>query len=55
MYNGGAKFTNKPADPNKFSVVYDPVKHKASGWLISGGVYYPLSDSNTLNNPAGCY
>ncbi len=55
VFNGGAKFTNKPADPNKFSVVYDPVRHKASGWLISGGVYYPLADSNTTNNPAGCY
>jgi PKD repeat protein len=55
VYNAGAKFTNKPADPNKFSVVYDPVKHKASGWLISGGVYYPLTDSNTTNNPPGCY
>jgi hypothetical protein len=56
IFNAGAKVTNLPGDPNgSFSVTYDAVKHKASGWLITAmGHYVPLSDPNTTNNPGGC-
>jgi hypothetical protein len=56
VLNNGSKFTSKPGDPISFSVVYDPVQHKAKGWLITdAGVYVPLTDSNTLNNVGGCF
>lgn len=54
VFNGGGKFTSAPGDPNSFSLVYDPVRHKASGWLITGGRYFALTDKNTLDDPAGC-
>jgi hypothetical protein len=54
VFNAGAKFTSAAGDPNSFSLVYDPVRHKASGWLITGGRYFPLADKNTLDDPAGC-
>jgi hypothetical protein len=56
VFNAGGKFTSFPGDPNgSFSVVYDPVRHKASGWLITAaGHYVPLTDKNTLNNPGAC-
>jgi hypothetical protein len=56
IFNAGAKVTSLPGDPNgSFSVTYDAVKHKASGWLITAaGHYVALSDPNTTNNPGGC-
>jgi hypothetical protein len=53
--NGGAKFTNYPGAPVILNITVDPVRHKASGYAISGGVYSQLYDSNTTNNPAGCF
>lgn len=56
VLNAGNKFTSQPGDPISFSVLYDPVQHKAKGWLITNtGVYVPLTDSNTLNNVGGCF
>jgi hypothetical protein len=55
VFNAGAKMTNAAGSPFSFSVTYDPVKHKASGWLVTpGGAYVALSDSDTANNPEGC-
>jgi uncharacterized repeat protein (TIGR03803 family) len=55
VFNAGGKTTSIPGDPVYFSVVYDPVRKTASGWLVTpGGVYVALDDSNTANNPEGC-
>lgn len=54
IFNGGAKISSKAGDPNYFSMTYDPVRKRASGWLVSGGVYSKISDSNTTNDPGGC-
>jgi hypothetical protein len=54
VFNAGGKFTSKPGDSNYFSLVYDPVRHKASGWLITGGRYFKFQDANTLDDPPGC-
>jgi hypothetical protein len=55
VMNGGAKFVNYPGAPVILNITVDPVRHKASGYAISGGVYSQLNDSNTTNNPPGCY
>jgi hypothetical protein len=54
IFNGGAKISSKAGDPNYFSMTYDPVRKRASGWLVSGVVYSKISDSNTANDPGGC-
>jgi hypothetical protein len=53
--NGGAKFTNYAGAPVILNITVDPVRHKATGYAISGGVYSQLNDSNTTNNPPGCF
>jgi hypothetical protein len=55
VMNGGAKFVNFTGAPVILNITIDPVKHKASGYAISGGVYSQLNDINTTNNPPGCF
>jgi PKD repeat protein len=55
VLNNGAKFVNKPGDPNILNVTIDPLKKKASGYCIIAGVYSTIADSDTTNNPPGCY
>jgi hypothetical protein len=55
VLNNGAKFVNKSGDPNILNVTIDPLKKKASGYCIIAGVYSTIVDSDTTNNPPGCY
>ena len=54
MLNGGTKVVSKPGATNTLNTTYDPVRKKATGYFIAGGVYSPLSDANTANNTGGC-
>jgi hypothetical protein len=54
VLNGGTKVVSKPGATNTLNTTYDPVRRKANGYFIAGGVYSPLSDANTANNVGGC-
>ncbi len=57
VYNGGTMFWSLPGASQYVYVYYDPNNHMAWGYLYdyNSGVYSSLFDTNTLNDPEGCY
>jgi PKD repeat protein len=55
VLNGGTKFVNAPGASVILNMTIDPLRKKASGYALSGGVYSSIYDSNITNNPPGCF